>query len=329
MASECEVVPNAIVVCDVAALGSLAAFEDTDADTVESDLLFRYLPDVEQYADDHADFRTAVRSRVPVIDLADLVDPDVAPSLRTNPNHVFTRDSAITFPSAPDLFLRSRMAKPLRRPETDVMTAALTALGHTCIGEPPPDVILEGGDVIPFEAGGRRIILVGHGPRSTPSAVGFLADLLIPDVADEIVGFPLAPWRRNLDGAFVPIGPTLALVEPSSFDKVTIDDGAGQEVVDFDDYLRALDMTSIEATRDQSIYDQACNAVCLGDAIGYYDLAPNVAAQVRAHGIEPLLVPGREMVKGRGGPRCMTRPIYRDGPEVRAHTLRQDGLRVS
>lgn len=50
---------------------------------------------------------------------------------RTDPNLMFTRDAAITLPWAPDVYLSARIAKPLRRPEVAIMSAALERLGLT------------------------------------------------------------------------------------------------------------------------------------------------------------------------------------------------------
>jgi arginine deiminase len=56
---------------------------------------------------------------------------------------------------------------------------------------------------------------------------------------------------------------------------------------------------------------QACNCFCLGGRrVIAYDLSERVADGLRARDIEVLTVPGRELIKGTGGPRCMTRPLY-------------------
>ena len=70
-------------------------------------------------------------------------------------------------------------------------------------------------------------------------------------------------------------------------------------------------MRVIEVTREESVHQQACNAVCLGDRrLICYDLCPRAVRLLKDNAVDACCIPGSELVKGRGGPRCMTRPLY-------------------
>lgn len=75
--------------------------------------------------------------------------------------------------------------------------------------------------------------------------------------------------------------------------------------------LNDLGMQVIDTTPEESVYAQSCNCLCLGERrIVCYDLCPRVIGLIERSGICVYTVPGAELIKGRGGPRCMTRPIY-------------------
>lgn len=134
---------------------------------------------------------------------------------------------------------------------------------------------------------------------------------LLPKYADEIIGIELASWRLNLDGGFVPVAQDVVVSNRSSIIRAFVFDARGRQCIDIWELLEDVGMHVIDTTREESVYLQACNCVCLGSRrIIYYDLCPRVNDLLRRHDVETHLVPGSELVKGRGGPRCMTRPVY-------------------
>lgn len=242
--------------------------------------------------------------------LADIVDEHGRRALEENPNHVYTRDAAITLPWLPGYFVRGAMRRSVRRGEPDVLAYALGTLGLEELLA-ADECFLEGGDVIPLAYQGRRALLVGFGPRSARDGIEVLWRHLHPWALDEILGVEIVPERMNLDGVLVPVADDTVIVDRSSIVRSFVLDANGERPVDVLALLCELGLEPLEVTREEAAVLQACNCVCLGGRrVIAYDLSERVAEEVRARGIEVRTIPGRELIKGTGGPRCMTRPLY-------------------
>jgi N-dimethylarginine dimethylaminohydrolase len=274
--------------------------------------LFRAVPDRHVFSREHASLVAILREAgVVVVELAGVVAETDRRRLDGNPNFVYTRDPVITLPWLPGWFIRGRMRKSIRRSEPDVLARALAALGLRELFAMPSNVFLEGGDVIPLVSRGRRTLLVGFGPRTTYAALAELRRQLVPSAVDELVAIELVPERMNLDGALVPVAEDTVLMEPSSIVRSVVLNGDGERVVDVRAFLREAGMSAVDVSRDEATTAQACNVVCLGGrrVVGY-DLCPRVVTALRARNIEVRTIPAAELIKGTGGPRCMTRPLY-------------------
>jgi N-dimethylarginine dimethylaminohydrolase len=91
-------------------------------------------------------------------------------------------------------------------------------------------------------------------------------------------------------------------------------DATGTVPVDPLATLRSLEVAVVEVTKEESVFQEACNFLALGGRQAIcYDLAPRLLPLLAGHEVRAIPVPGSELVKGTGGPRCMSRPVYGDG----------------
>jgi N-dimethylarginine dimethylaminohydrolase len=309
--SEYEAWPVRILVHDPAGTHALDRLLDLPEDELEERSLFRAHPDPERFAGEHAALVASLESAgVEVVRLADVVDEQGRRALEENPNHVYTRDAAITLPWLSGRFVRGAMRHPVRRREPDVLAGALGALGLEEILA-PQECFLEGGDVVPLAHEGRRALIVGFGPRSSRESIDVLWRHLHPWALDELVGVEIVPERMNLDGVLVPVAEDTVIVDRSSIVRSFLLDANGERPTDVLSLLSEVGQEPLDVTRDEATALQACNCVCLGGRrVIAYDLCERVAEDLLARDIDVLTVPGRELIKGTGGPRCMTRPLY-------------------
>ncbi|MFC7405419.1 arginine deiminase [Georgenia alba] len=258
------------------------------------------------------------------------------------PNHLFTRDASCWVYGGVAV---NSMRMPARIRES-VAYEAIYRWHPRFAGAPfqrwsdgleDGQATVEGGDV--FVLGGGAV-LVGMSERTTPQGVERLAKrLFAAGAADRVValGMPKARVFMHLDtvmtmvdersfikyGALgmlpsytiTPGGPAAAEgdVELSIADHppermhATIADALGL------DGLRILtaEQDVHSAAREQ--WDDGCNALAVAPGVVVtYDRTTTSNTYLRDSGFEVLEVPGAELGRGRGGPRCMSCPTVRD-----------------
>jgi arginine deiminase len=187
---------------------------------------------------------------------------------------------------------------------------------------------VEGGDIM---VAGTGCVLLGMGERSSPGAVERLAAELFRETpAGTVLAVEIPRARRtmHLDTLLSMVAEDAFVAHPALEQHVAafrLTPGRHGLRADREPRLdralaRALDRpvrfitTSADAHEAQrDVWADAYNVLALAPGtVVAYDRNARVNAALRDADVEVLTVPGAELGRGRGGPRCMSCPLNRD-----------------
>jgi arginine deiminase len=248
------------------------------------------------------------------------------------PNHMFTRDASAWAYGGVSIHA---MAVPARARES--LHMALIYRHHPLFADTGyrmwtdaagGPLGIEGGDVLVI---GNGAVLVATGERTSPAAVEHYAEALFEAGAARRVIVTALPGRRatiHLDTVMTMVDRDAFAVYqglPGTLDAYVLSPARGGLAVTqapdlFEVVREALELPHLrlirgdwdDGTAQREQWSEGSNLLAIRPGVVIaYDRNADTNARLRDNGIEVIAVPGSELSRGRGGPRCLTCPIER------------------
>ncbi len=198
--------------------------------------------------------------------------------------------------------------------------------------DPASPFSIEGGDILCLGGG---LLMVGISERTTPEAIELLAERLFKDEESGFAAILAAdiPNMRaymHLDTVFTQVDRTVFTVHPGILPTLRLwrldrEDGAvrvkEQQGTLSDVLARNMNVDKVTLIRcggsdriasEREQWNDGSNTLCVAPGrVVVYDRNSVTNAILRDHGLTTIEVPGAELGRGRGGPRCMSMPFVR------------------
>ncbi len=190
---------------------------------------------------------------------------------------------------------------------------------------------MEGGDMLVLS---KEVVAIGCSQRTSANGIEYIAKKLFTSNSGikEVLAVQIPPLRAfmHLDTVFTMIDYDKFTIYPGIQDKVSV-----YRLTPNNDGIKVNVENSLVETLKKSLKLSAVDLVQSGggdpitaareqwnDSTNTLAIAPGVVvtygrneasnAVLRQHGIEVLEIDGSELVRGRGGPRCMSMPLVRE-----------------
>jgi arginine deiminase len=272
--------------------------------------LFEDAIDPTHFRRQHEELIETLRSEgVEVILLEKLLrTPPLLELVQRSPNLVYTRDTTTVTPAG---YIGMRMRTSVRRHEPQIAKAAMHQLGIRRFMDINPPATMEGGDLIFLD---EETLLVGIGNRTNRLGLRQLMERTWSQGLRALIAIHLPAWVIHLDGTMMIVDQDLAIVHRESLSKpaIVFEEGGSRKHVPPLNLLRKLGFRLIEVTAYER-QRRATNVITLGPRklVGYAGNA-RVRSMLTEEGVDFIEVEGSELVRGGGGPRCMTAPTKRE-----------------
>jgi arginine deiminase len=272
--------------------------------------LFADAVDPEQFREDHQRFVDVLQSEGVKVHLLTQVlrDRRLLATIQRLPNLVYVRDTAAVTRRG---YVLGRMRSPVRRRETKIVEAALNQLDIPMLMKPEMPSTIECGDLVFLDD---DTLLLGVGNRSNLAGLRQLITSATNSGLQTLVSIPLPPWAIHLDGTMMVLDRDLAIVHKPCFGSTAsvFRNGQMSKRLNFLQFLKAYGMKLVKVT-DYERQRRATNVVAIGPrkVVGYAGNS-RVKRELVQNGVDFIEIEGAELIRGYGGPRCMTMPILRD-----------------